>query len=607
MGSVCDVEVITIQLTIAGGASILTNFPASELTGCGYAAQYFNFDYESEDLTVCQLDLGNVVMAHYEYINTALVVITYSDNSESAPSYLCGWNNGLYYNGDCTTSSTATVSNDYPNFIEDITTLYKIPSAAAIPIELTSSMSIGVLEWTNGDEFNVFVSNDVVQYMQVNNISYNVTSQLNMDYYFAGCTQDETTLDVDLVSGLVPGATTYLYSVYVGGTVSALGGWLKMLEQVLESPTELPPTVWSVSWTFGDPLYNPSVVESITARFRLLSLAGITVVAASGDSGASFDGEEGMPLVAFPDASPYCLSVGATSVSELASGFGGVKEKVCSANDGNIITSGGGFSSMYLIPPFQSEFSAVDGQSMRGAPDIAALGANIAIYVNSAQQLLFGTSAATPIVASVLTLLNAQRKHAGMSALPLVHYFLYNTSINGGFFTDVTQGDNCATEGNDPTLNFGWYAQGSCYSAGSGWDAVTGLGTPNYPAMLTGALNWNPLLNAPSAGYVIPNPPSSHTSDNWFPGLSLGGGYAVAFVIVIFVSACCSIGFRMYRRNQRRVTVGIPVTQHQQAAFLASTPSNGVAINQQHPQSYNATYQQQTYTQAAYTSAPDTV
>ncbi|CUG88531.1 transmembrane protein, putative, partial [Bodo saltans] len=687
-GDLCDVDVITIQLTIAGGASILTNFPMADLSNIYCSNAYdrlFTVGFSDYYSTVCELILSNVVLKQYEYINSAIVSVTYTDQTTSEPSHLCGWNNQSYYNGDCTTESTSTVSNAYPNFIRDIQQLYHMPN---VTVAIPTQTSIGVMEWTMGYDANVFVPSDTALYMQMNNISYNITAQLNMDYYveactqhettldvdlvsglvpgattylyavyenefvtalggwltmlenilespsdlpptvwsvswtfgdplfspsvvesitarfrllslagitvvaasaqhmdyyFEACTQDETTLDVDLVSGLVPGATTYLYAVYVNEFVTPLGGWLTMLENILESPSNLPPTVWSVSWTFGDPLFSPSAAESITARFRLLSLAGITVVAASGDSGASFDGELGVPLLAFPDASPYCVSVGATALSELASGFGGTTEKVCSANDGNIITSGGGFSDMYVIPPFQSEFSAVAGQTMRGAPDIAALGANLAIYVNSAQELLFGTSAATPIVASLLTLLNAERKQRGMSALPLVHYFLYNTSINAGFFTDITQGDNCATVGNDPTLNFGWYAAGNCYTAGVGWDAVTGLGSPNYPAMLTGALNWNPVLNAPTAGYVIPSSPSS-SNDGWIPGLSVGAGYGVSIAIGVVASIACSLLFRRYRRANRR-NGGVPV-QYQQAAFLAS-PANGIAINQQQP-SYNA-------------------
>ena len=75
-----------------------------------------------------------------------------------------------------------------------------------------------------------------------------------------------------------------------------------------------------------------------------------------------------------------------------------------------------------------------------------------------------GTSAATPIFASVISLINDELIAAGKSPLGFLNPFVY---ANPSIFTDITNGTNpgCNTNG---------------YSAKAGWDPVTGLGTPIY-------------------------------------------------------------------------------------------------------------------------------
>jgi tripeptidyl-peptidase-1 len=89
------------------------------------------------------------------------------------------------------------------------------------------------------------------------------------------------------------------------------------------------------------------------------------------------------------------------------------------------------------------------------------------IFNNGAAGLVDGTSAATPIFASIVSLLNDELIAAGKSTLGFINPLLY---ANAGALNDITRGDNpgCNTNG---------------FSASSGWDPVTGLGTPNYPAL----------------------------------------------------------------------------------------------------------------------------
>lgn len=85
-----------------------------------------------------------------------------------------------------------------------------------------------------------------------------------------------------------------------------------------------------------------------------------------------------------------------------------------------------------------------------------------------APTLIGGTSASSPTFASIVTRINEERIAAGKSTVGFVNPVLY---ANPGVLHDITSGDNpgCNTNG---------------FSASTGWDPVTGLGTPNYPAML---------------------------------------------------------------------------------------------------------------------------
>ena len=156
--------------------------------------------------------------------------------------------------------------------------------------------------------------------------------------------------------------------------------------------------------------------------------------------------------------------------------------------------SGGGFSNIYPIPSYQKTavetyfktanppypyYSSVNNNSFganggiynrlgRGYPDVAAIGDNVIIFNAGGPTLIGGTSASTPVFASILTRINEERLAAGKTTVGFVNPTLY---ANPGAFNDITVGNNsgCGTSG---------------FFAAKGWDPVTGLGTPNYPVLL---------------------------------------------------------------------------------------------------------------------------
>jgi len=155
-------------------------------------------------------------------------------------------------------------------------------------------------------------------------------------------------------------------------------------------------------------------------------------------------------------------------------------------------SSGGGFSNIYPRASYQRDavtayfdnhdpgYKAYRGNDTigfrgglynrlgRGYPDVAANGDNIAVFNEGKFGRSGGTSASTPIFASIINRINEARLNAGKTTIGFINPVLYS---NPSILNDITNGTNpgCGTIG---------------FSAVKGWDPVTGLGTPNYPKML---------------------------------------------------------------------------------------------------------------------------
>jgi len=144
--------------------------------------------------------------------------------------------------------------------------------------------------------------------------------------------------------------------------------------------------------------------------------------------------------------------------------------------------SGGGFSNVFEVPSYQAyavnEYltkyptnytSATFNNSgtSRAYPDVAAIGLNLPTVYLGKTRPVGGTSASTPIFASIVTLLNEERIAAGKGPIGFLNPTMY---ANPDAFNDITSGGNpgCGTQG---------------FKAQPGWDPVTGLGTPIYPKL----------------------------------------------------------------------------------------------------------------------------
>lgn len=193
---------------------------------------------------------------------------------------------------------------------------------------------------------------------------------------------------------------------------------------------------------------------------------GVTVLAASGDSGSSDGSTDGSAVVDFPAASPYVVACGGTKLK--ISGTAISSEQAWNELSSNEGATGGGVSEVFALPGFQQSASvpqAPNGFVGRGVPDVAGdadpeSGYNV--VVDGQQTVIGGTSAVAPLWAGLLAIIN----QALGTNVGYINPLLYSSKVESTFH-DITSGSN------------------GTYSAGPGWDACTGLGSPDGTALLT--------------------------------------------------------------------------------------------------------------------------
>jgi subtilase family serine protease len=214
-----------------------------------------------------------------------------------------------------------------------------------------------------------------------------------------------------------------------------------------------------VSMSFGGSEFSKETLFDVTFQGTEASF-----VAATGDSGAG---------VQYPAASPYVLAVGGTSAETnlIGTHYG---ESAWSY-------SSGGKSRYEGQPLPQGNFGIRAGVPYRTVPDVAYMGdpvQGVAVYntftgdtVTPGWFQVGGTSAGAPQWAAILAIINAERARRGKKRLSesssygtLDAIYSLARSHYEEFFNDVQTGAN-------------GYCGKPCI-ADTGYDAVTGLGTP---------------------------------------------------------------------------------------------------------------------------------
>jgi len=281
----------------------------------------------------------------------------------------------------------------------------------------------------------------------------------------------ESMLDVEYITGVAKGVTTWVYSYPSFDFCGDLLTWANDVASESEHPNVVSLSYGSQKIDFCD----KKTISRLSEDVQKLGAMGITVVIASGDDGSGGMSRQGSNngklSPSFPASIPFALAVGSTFFDSGLSG-----EEMATTQFG----SGGGFSYDYDVPSYQS--SAVQAylatspktgtktyaKNGRGSPDVALLGEQFAVVVGGQTELVGGTSASTPSWGAIISLLNEECLSAsgGSKTLGFVNPLFYQ---NADAFTDITKGSNAVGE----NAESGWKCT-------KGWDAVTGLGTPQF-------------------------------------------------------------------------------------------------------------------------------
>jgi kumamolisin len=289
----------------------------------------------------------------------------------------------------------------------------------------------------------------------------------------------EVMMDAEIVAALCPAASVYVY--FAPFTQK---GWVDLLNAVQTATSGLPVAL-SVSWGLAEdsPDWSGSAVQAINERLQALSMMGVTACVAAGDDGAGDQISDGDAHVNFPASSPFVLSVGGTMLQGTPPSPAVEVVWWDAPGDRSVQgggSTGGGVSTVFPRPAWQNvQVTSLNTGSIDGrvVPDVAAL-AGQPFY-----DLIFlgedspngGTSAAAPLWASLLARLAAADGNTAQRQFltPL----LYANAPDGqpagmSVCNDITSGDN-----RSPGIPVG-------YTAGPGFDAVSGWGTPIGTALV---------------------------------------------------------------------------------------------------------------------------
>ncbi|TMF21424.1 MAG: hypothetical protein E6I35_00775 [Chloroflexi bacterium] len=275
--------------------------------------------------------------------------------------------------------------------------------------------------------------------------------------------QGETALDLEIIHSVAPMAKLVVYL-----SAPDFGHGERAFDQMV---TDHLGSVISESLGSCEP-DTPSGARNVYASIQDRAVVlGISHFVASGDNGAYTCGLDQEAAGSFPSTLPTVTAVGGTSVFESASGVYYKEYAWGSPLDQS--GSGGGASQFYAIPSYQKNEAKSAGKGQRQVPDVSAdadpsTGFHIIFGGHDGQA--GGTSAATPLWAATVALINQDLKKKGLREVGFANPALYWIGENAARlspqpFHDVSAGNNLG------------------FDAATGWDFATGWGSMDAAAL----------------------------------------------------------------------------------------------------------------------------
>ena len=289
----------------------------------------------------------------------------------------------------------------------------------------------------------------------------------------------EVALDIDVIGAAAPGATQVVYFAPNTGDQ----GFVDAISEATQASPA--PIAISISWGQSEDSWTAQGRAAMDAAMSDAAALGITVCVASGDNGSGNAVKDGRAHVDFPASSPYALACGGTKLLADPSTGTISSEVVWNETASNEGAGGGGVSDLYPLPSWQANAGVParadgspggrggdpgsSGYSGRGVPDVAGNAdptTGYQIYSGGQARVVGGTSAVAPLWAALVSrLAEATGQQFGLIQPAL--YAGVTPGVSGPGFRDIISGNNGA------------------YPAGPGWDACSGLGSPDGTVLLT--------------------------------------------------------------------------------------------------------------------------
>jgi kumamolisin len=271
----------------------------------------------------------------------------------------------------------------------------------------------------------------------------------------------EVMLDIEVVGAVAPGAKIVVY--FAPNTTA---GFLDAITTAVQDAQDAP-SVISISWGEAEKGWPPQALRAYDEAFKEAAALGVSVCCAAGDDGSNDEVGDGRAHVDFPASSPWVLACGGTRLESTDTQI--TSEVVWHEPKGD--ATGGGVSEFFAPPPYQQGAEVPPSANPerrigRGVPDVAGdadPGTGYKVRVAGRDMVSGGTSAVAPLYAALIALMNQRMG----SPVGFLNPTLYSEPASTEAFRDIVSGDN------------------GDYQAGPGWDACTGLGSPNGDKILS--------------------------------------------------------------------------------------------------------------------------
>lgn len=340
---------------------------------------------------------------------------------------------------------------------KDVAALYNFPQGLD-----GTGQTIGIIELGGG-----YTTSDLQTYFQSVGLAVPSVTSVSVDggANTPGSDADgEVELDIEVAGTIAPGASIAVY--FAPNTDQ---GFIDAITDAVHDATRKP-SVISISWGGPEDSWTAQSRTALDAALQDAATLGVTVTVASGDNGSTDGAGDGKLHVDFPSSSSFALACGGTTLS--ASGGKIISETVWNETAANEGATGGGISTMFALPSYQTSAGVPKNPQTsfagRGVPDVsgnADPSTGYQVVVDGQSIVVGGTSAVAPLWAGLIALLNQKLG----TPVGLLQPKLYG--FGESVFQDITTGNN-----DDGGLG--------SYSAVAGWDPCTGLGSPNGAALL---------------------------------------------------------------------------------------------------------------------------